>query len=107
MCLDDFYRLLRSTVVQLDPYWYQKNLAGLLSTPPEKYGKNCKTYLWDEKQNRAVFLDHPNQSRKHRYIPCDVLEKCVFDGATTRSLVPQSIVFQMHNFPMHNGSMLG
>ena len=21
--------------------------------------RNCKTQLWDEKQNRALFLDHP------------------------------------------------
>ena len=46
-------------MVQLVPYWCQKNLPGLLFTPPEKYGKNCKTQLWDEKQNRALFLDHP------------------------------------------------
>ena len=36
----------------VDPYWCQKNLSGLLPTPPEKHGKNCKTQLWDEKQNR-------------------------------------------------------
>ena len=28
-----------ATSYQLDPYWCQKNLPGLMSTPPEKYGK--------------------------------------------------------------------
>ena len=27
----------------------------MLPTPPEKHGKNCKTQLWDEKQNRSFF----------------------------------------------------
>ena len=44
---------------QLDPYWCQKNLARLLSTLTEKYRKNVKRKLWDEKQNRTLFLEHP------------------------------------------------
>ena len=43
----------------MGPYWCQKELPGLLSTPPQKIWKKYKTQLWDEKQNRVLFLDHP------------------------------------------------
>ena len=31
----------------------------MLSTPPEKYGKKTVKQLWNEKQNRVLFFDHP------------------------------------------------
>ena len=30
-------------------------------TPPRKYEKMCKIQLWNEKQNRTLFLGHPIQ----------------------------------------------
>ena len=56
--LDYFYPLLRSIASS----WIHIGIKRISPQPsplPENYGKNCKTQLWDEKQNRVLFLDHP------------------------------------------------
>ena len=60
VCLDDFYPLLRSIASS----WIHigvKRISPKLAvyTTWKIWKKNSKTQLWDEKQNRALFLGHP------------------------------------------------
>ena len=59
VCLNDFYPLLRSK----SSSWIHigvKRISQACSLHHQKnMGKTCETQLWDEKQNRALFLDHP------------------------------------------------
>ena len=42
--------------VHLDPYWCQKDLPGLLSTPPEKYGKKIVKHNFGMKNKIGRFF---------------------------------------------------
>ena len=59
VCLDDFYLLLCSKSSSWIHIGVKKNPQACCLDHLKKYGKNVKTQLWDEKQNRVLFLDHP------------------------------------------------
>ena len=58
-----------------------------------------------------MYLKLPYSKADSLKIPCDVRNSICSHGATTRSFVPQSIVFQLHSFPcktyasLHNSCM--
>ena len=57
--LDDFYPLLRSIASSWIHIGVKRISQGCCLYHLKNMEKNCETQLWDEKQNRALFLDHP------------------------------------------------
>ena len=57
--LDDFYRLLRSLASTWIHIGVKRISQACCLHHLKNTEKNCKTQLWDEKQNRVLFSDHP------------------------------------------------
>ena len=57
--LDDFYPLLRSIASSWIHIGVKRISQACCLHHLKNMEKNCKTQLWDEKQNRAFFLGHP------------------------------------------------
>ena len=57
--LDDIYRLLRSKLSSWIHIGVKRISQACCLHHFKNIPKNCKTQLWDEKQNRAFFLGHP------------------------------------------------
>ena len=63
--LYDFYPLLRSIASN---WIYISVKRSTVYTTWKIWKKNSKTQLWDEKQNRVLFLDHPVFKVERNYI---------------------------------------
>ena len=57
--LDNSYLLLRNIVSSWIHIGVKRISQACCLHHLKKLEKNCKTQLWDEKENRALFLDHP------------------------------------------------
>ena len=58
-CLDDFYPLLRSKSSSWIHIGIKRMSQACWVHHLKNIEKNCKTRLWDEKQNWVLFWDHP------------------------------------------------